>query len=149
MRRLGLAFAVYMFTGLAVWGDGPAAEVKPSPSMSHPAAAPARPPTVFWKRSMTPAAALPLRSDPFPPAAALVPPEPPMTRERMLETARGIQRGASRAHVFATLGRPAYSIAIPDYGHYVQRCRFRFGTENLASIEFRDGIVSAIDTTTQ
>jgi hypothetical protein len=75
--------------------------------------------------------------------------EPVMTRERFVDIARGIQTGASRADVFAKLGPPAYIIAIPDNGHYFQRCRFRFGAENVAAIEFRDGIASAIDITAQ
>ena len=72
-----------------------------------------------------------------------------MTRERFVADVRTIRTGARRADVFAKLGRPSYSIAIPDNGHYVQRCRFRFGTENVAAIEFRDGVVSAIDMTAQ
>jgi hypothetical protein len=63
----------------------------------------------------------------------------------MLAALRTISEGVARAHVLARLGRPAYSISASDGGRYVERCRFRIALEDIASIEFRDGLVSKID----
>jgi hypothetical protein len=74
------------------------------------------------------------------------PPPPPVpTREQLLAALDTIQPGASRDQVFAKLGQPAYSIGMPEGGHMIERCRFRLGSENLASIEFNDGIATVID----
>lgn len=63
----------------------------------------------------------------------------------MLRSLESLKPGVFRTEVIAQLGPPAYSIGIPDGGHFIERCRFRSGFENVATIEFRDGYISAID----
>lgn len=146
---------------------------KPSPAVAVESARP-RMPAVFWKRGMT----APPRRDEFavpnpPPAVApaetaqpaasaepRVPkmraeapvlPVPPRAPERdgLLHALDTIQAGASRETVIAKLGRPAYSIGIPDGDHMIERCRFRLGAESVAAIEFRDGVAARIERTPQ
>lgn len=75
-----------------------------------------------------------------------MPPLPPaLNREQVLHAVSTIQLGNSRAEVFAKLGKPVYSISMSDAGQYVERCRFRLGLENIASVEFRDGVVAKVD----
>jgi hypothetical protein len=119
-----------------------------------------RPPVVVWKRGMP----LPLPAaeandaaeappiDPAGPATREVhapPPAPPpvviSTREQMLKALEQIRPGTTRADVLARLGQPVYTIGMTDGGTYLERCRFRTGLENIASIEFRDGVVAAVD----
>ncbi len=72
-------------------------------------------------------------------------PKPARSREQVLNALGSLRPGASKAVVLASLGEPAYSIGIPEAGHFIERCRFRVGMESLASVEFRDGFVSGID----
>jgi hypothetical protein len=84
-------------------------------------------------------AAAPVQVQPLPPR------RPVRSRDQILTALGNLRTGVPRAEVFASLGEPAYSIGIPEAGHYIERCRFRAGMENLASIEFRDGYLSGID----
>jgi hypothetical protein len=121
-----------------------------------------KPPVVVWKRGMPPplpaaeandaADALPL--DPTGPVTREVHAPPPApapvvvsTRDQMLKALEQIHPGATRAEVLARLGQPAYTIGMTDGGTYLERCRFRAGLENIASIEFRDGVVATVDKT--
>jgi hypothetical protein len=122
-----------------------------------------RQPTVVWKRHMAPVSGSPAQDPLGPeiimPVLKMVPVNPPIpisgipriaapppARPRAeTESALGsVQVGAKRAEVVALLGAPAYSIGMPDGGHFVERCRFRTAKEDLAVIEFRDGHVTAI-----
>ncbi len=133
-----------------------------------------RPPAVAWKRGMPVPAPLVPSSDasvdpPFDPSGPAVtggiavvptalnprfksasqlaapPPVIVSNREQVLKELEGIHPGSTHAEVLAKLGRPAYTIAMPDGAHYIERCRFRAGFENIVSIEFRDGIVATVD----
>ena len=129
---------------------------KPSPAVATAPTAAVRAPAVFWKRDMpVPKQPVPQseRAEELPAAepprvAAAAPPPVVVrgpTREDMIRALAIIQTGARRAEVIAKLGPPAYSIANPDGEHLIERCRFRVGPEDLAAIEFRDGVVAAID----
>ncbi len=126
-----------------------------------------RQPGVAWKRQMAPFRGSPLQNTPEPPevstpvlkvpalvhvtpeipvpaAPPIAEPQPARTRAEIMKGLEVLQNGATRREVFATLGQPSYSIGMPDAGHYVERCRFRSGGEDLAVIELRDGRVTAI-----
>ncbi len=125
-----------------------------------------RQPAVAWRRQMAPlknplandtaAQPLELAAPPlqvflagppilFPAAPLLSPPAPPApSRSGKRNALAEVKAGASRADILALLGPPAYSVGIPEGSHFVERCRFRAGQEDLAIIEFRDGRVAAI-----
>jgi hypothetical protein len=106
-------------------------------------------PTVFWKRDMNPAvtadaAASEATPRPLQPTTLTAPIAGP-SRGEMLTGLSTIAPGASRADVLKKLGKPVYTIAMPDNGYYVERSKFRSGGETIATIEFRDGVVASID----
>jgi hypothetical protein len=138
---------------------------KPSPTMGRSGPGLPRAPSIVWRREMSQRTPQPVPAEPMvPPAAPLdmavrVPvipgaagprlPPPPWpvrsNRDQLLETVGTLRSGVPKSDVFAALGKPAYSIGIPEGGHYIERCRFRVGMENLVSIEFRDGVLTGID----
>lgn len=138
---------------------------KPSPTVGDRGPVLPRPPSVVWRRNMSQRSPQPLResAEPGIPAIASPPriavsvpsfpfvsaPQPPprliRSRDQVLRAVAALRTGLTKAEVVANLGEPAYSIGIPEAGHYIERCRFRSGTENLVSIEFRDGYLSGID----
>ena len=109
-----------------------------------------RPPAVFWKRSMkgTPATTPPEAPAVSAKPASVVPPPAPaaprLSRDVLLHGLAELKAGSTRAHMIRKLGTPSYSIGIPEGEHYVERCRFRAGSDSIASIELRDGRVTAI-----
>lgn len=149
--RIAMLFAFVLALLPRVWAGQSG---KPSP-LAHPAVMAARAPAVFWKRGMprapTPTATEPRTSISGQESHAAIrvspPPTPAPTPEDIATALTTVQAGAHRAEVIAKLGQPAYSIATPEGEHLFERCRFRAGSENLASIEFRDGVVTSIDRT--
>lgn len=79
------------------------------------------------------------------PAVQAATPAPKLSREQMLQGLSELHAGASRAEMIRRLGPPVYSIGMPDGGRYLERCRFRAGDYNIATVELRDGIVDTID----
>jgi hypothetical protein len=92
----------------------------------------------------SPAAALKQTMTPVGSSNLPAPANRPPTRDELLTLINTIRPGATRAEVVAKLGKPAYAIAMSESGTFTERCRFRAGSENLASIEFRDGIVAKV-----
>lgn len=175
MRTILLFSVMIGATAAAAPTDQPLQELpKPSPTIGTYTPGPSRPPSIFWRRGMSQKAAQPVHepeqstvppvpaipdievrhpspirltvpSLPPPPVFTGTPARPVRSRDQILQSLVTLHTGSSKAEVLAKLGEPAYSIGIPEAGHFVERCRFRTGTENLAAIEFRDGLVSGID----
>jgi hypothetical protein len=175
MRTLLIVSGLILLAGPArLLGQSAPSLPKPSPTVGNSSPDARRAPAVVWRRGMSETvpqpvpeveASLPkpeipeprvpapsrrpsVTAPPIPLLKAIQPVSHPPSvraREQLMKELSALHAGAPRTEVFAKLGQPAYSIGMPDGSHYIERCRFRMGMENLASIEMRDGYVIAID----
>ncbi len=158
---LALVVSVVAWCQTAPPAKGPVHAIESSAPVSG------KPPAVFWKRGMTvppkPPEPLPADVEPMPaidpapsptapkPVPLILPmiraaaPVPARPRAALIQAVAALEPGATRGQVIEKLGPALYAVGIPDGSHYIERLRYRSGSDFIAAIELRDGIVTHIE----